>query len=424
MIAIIKRNVYIVVLGIFGFVQSQEVLTKQEALNITLENNYDILISRNSVEQADNSQDILNSGYLPTLVGSARSNYIYSSVREGTQSNASIGLNYVLFDGLNRKNTYKRLKESYNISEIQAQQIVENTMITLFTAYYELARLEENERTQSRALAISKERLKRAEYSFEYGQQTRLDVLNAEVDVNSDSINYLDIKRQLANAKRDLNVVLGKEVNTEVNVDTTVQYRTDLMLANLEEYAISRNVELRQAEANINLGELDVKISRSGWMPTVSLSGAYAWSYSNINNAFNPVLGGMNAGVSINWNIFDGGRSSTNVQNAKIGIETAEIQKKQVEEQLKRDLNNAYETYTNLLFTYEVQKKNVETNLRNFERTSEGYKLGQINSIDFRLAQVNLLNAVLARSQAKYNAKLAELQVLRVSGILLDNRVY
>ena len=223
MIAIIKRNVYIVVLGIFGFVQSQEVLTKQEALNITLENNYDILISRNSVEQADNSQDILNSGYLPTLVGSARSNYIYSSVREGTQSNASIGLNYVLFDGLNRKNTYKRLKESYNISDIQAQQIVENTMITLFTAYYELARLEENERTQSRALAISKERLKRAEYSFEYGQQTRLDVLNAEVDVNSDSINYLDIKRQLANAKRDLNVVLGKEVNTEVNVDLSTQ---------------------------------------------------------------------------------------------------------------------------------------------------------------------------------------------------------
>ena len=419
---------------------AQELLSKEKAVELTLENNYDIRITKNNLETAKNNKSIYNSGYLPTVTGNAGANYTNNDTdlefQDGTINsvtgaesksyNASVGLNYTLFNGFNRKNTFKRLKESYNLTELQARQVMENTVITLFIAYYEVGRLSENESTQKQALTISKERLKRAKYSFDYGQSTKLEVLNAEVDVNNDSITYIDVRRQLNNAKRDLNVVLGRKVNTPVTVDTNVLYSEDLVLNSILSQANANNANLLQSQKNIELSKLDVKINQSGWMPNVSLTSSYAWNKSNSDatNAFSPISNtrtGLNAGLNLSWNIFDGGRTKTNVTNARIALDTQEIRKNQLEEQLERDVNNAWETYQNSLFSLKVQEQNVQTNKLNFERSNERYKLGQISSIDFRQAQINLINAELNRNNAKYVAKNAELQLLQLAGSLLDN---
>ncbi|SNR16351.1 TolC family protein [Tenacibaculum jejuense] len=421
---------------------AQELLSKEKAVELTLENNYDIRITKNNLETAKNNKSIYNSGYLPTVTGNAGANYrnndseaeftdsSFNNNNTGVESqtyNASVGVNYTLFNGFNRSNTFKRLKESYNLTELQARQVMENTLITLFIAYYEVGRLTENESTQKQALTISKERLKRAKYSFDYGQSTKLEVLNAEVDVNNDSITYIDIKRQLNNAKRDLNVVLGRKVNTPVAVDTNVLYREDLVLNTILSEANANNANLLQSQKNIELSKLDVKINQSGWMPNVSLTSSYAWN-RNISDPTNRISlisstqTGLSAGVNLSWNIFDGGRTKTNVTNARIALDTQEIRKNQLEEQLERDVNNAWETYQNSLFSLKVQEQNVQTNKLNFERSNERYKLGQISSIDFRQAQVNLINAELSRNNAKYVAKNAELQLLQLAGNLLDNK--
>ena len=281
--------------------------------------------------------------------------------------------------------------------------------------------------TQKQALEISKKRLERAKYSFDYGQSTKLDVLNAEVDVNNDSINYIDINRQLKNAKRDLNVVLGRNVNTPVNVDTNVLYDIKINLDDILNHATSKNANLLQSKKNIELSKLDVKINKSGWMPNVSLTSSYAWSRNtgDATNAFSPISNtqtGLSAGLNLSWDLFDGGRTKTNVKNAKIALETQEIRKEQLQEQLERDVNNAWETYQNSLFALKAQEQNVLTNKLNFERSNERYKLGQISSIDFRQAQINLINAELSRNNAKYVAKNAELQLLQLGGTLLDNK--
>ncbi|WP_442266030.1 TolC family protein [Tenacibaculum sp. ZS6-P6] len=437
------RNKIGIILGflITGYsFHAQELLSKEKAVELTLENNYDIRITKNNLETAKNNKSIYNSGYLPTVTGNAGANYTNNDTdlefQDGTINsvtgaesksyNASVGLNYTLFNGFNRKNTFKRLKESYNLTELQARQVMENTLITLFIAYYEVGRLTENESTQKQALTISKERLKRAKYSFDYGQSTKLEVLNAEVDVNNDSITYIDVKRQLNNAKRDLNVVLGRKVNTPVTVDTNVLYNEDLVFNTILSQANANNANLLQSQKNIELSKLDVKINQSGWMPNVSLTSSYAWNKSNSDatNAFSPISNtrtGLNAGVNLSWNIFDGGRTRTNVTNARIALDTQEIRKNQLKEQLERDVNNAWETYQNSLFSLKVQEQNVQTNKLNFERSNERYKLGQISSIDFRQAQINLINAELNRNNAKYVAKNAELQLLQLAGSLLEN---
>jgi len=435
----IKLIVGILLIGVS--VNAQEVLTKEQAVAITLENNYDIRAIKNNVDIAKNNKSIYNSGYLPTITGSAGADYSNnntdSEFQDGTINsvtgvasksyNASLGLNYIIFDGFNRRNAYNRLKESYNLTEIQARGVIENTLITLFKAYYEVGRLTENEINQKQTLTISKQRLKRANYSFEYGQNTKLDVLNAEVDVNNDSITYLDVNRKLNNAKRDLNVVLGRDVNTKIAVSTDLSYALDLTLEDLLEKSTVNNAALLQAKKNIELGQFDVKMSKAGWMPNLGLTSSYAWNKSNNDpiNQFTPVSStqtGVNAGLNLSWNIFDGGRTKTNVQNAKITLENQEIVKTQQEEFLKRDVHNAWESYQNLLFTLQVQETNVITTKRNFERTNERYKLGQVSSIDFRQAQLNLINSELSLNQAKYTAKNAELQLLSLAGVLLDNK--
>lgn len=421
----------------FGF--SQEKLTKQDAVNIALDNNYDIQVVNNNVDIAKNSSSIYNSGYLPSLVANGGANYqnkdnenefqdgMIQDQNSVTDSyNASLGINYLLFDGLGRMYSYKKLQELYNISEIQARQIAENTILLLLASYYDVARLTENKYNQKQSLAISKDQSLRDRYNYEYGQKTQLDVLNSEVNVNNDSIDYLNISRELANAKRDLNVYLGRDIGIDFEVDTTVTYAIDLTYENTLNSAKTNNALLLQAEKNVELSNYDLKINNSFWMPNIGINGAYGWNNLNVDtdngNAFSlasQTSKGLNAGVNLSWNVFDGGATKTRVQNAKIAIDNSNIQKEQIELDLERNVANAWETYQNSLFILQAEQKNVVTNKRNFSRSEEQFKLGQIISVEFRFAQVNLLNAVNNYNRAKYTAKIAELKLLQLSGKVL-----
>ena len=418
---------------------SQEKLTKEAAVDMALDHNYDIKLVNNNVAAAKNNASIYNSGYLPTVSANGGANYqdrfnenefedgsVQDNETVTDSYNASVGINYLLFDGLGRMYNYKKLQELYNLSEIQARQVIENTLLQLLATYYDVALMTENKVNQEKSLAISKDRSIRERYNYEYGQNTQLDVLNSEVDVNNDSIALLNITRELSNAKRDLNVVLGRDINTDFMVDTLVTYAIDLNYKDLLNSAKENNTLLLQAEKNIDLSNFDLKINRSNWLPSIGLNGAYGWNSfnvdSNTSNAFSFAAqnsNGFNAGVNLSWSIFDGGLTKTRVDNAKIAIDNSSIQKEQVDQDLERNVANAWETYQNALFILQAEQKNVETNKRNFSRSEEQFKLGQIISVEFRLAQVNLLNAVNNLNQAKYVAKVAELKLLQLSGDLL-----
>lgn len=415
---------------------AQEVLEKTEAVEIALKNNYNIKIARNNVELAANNASIYNSGYIPSLQGSAGANYSSGSSRaelqDGTERetssaqsysfNSSLGLNYTIFDGLGRKFSYARQKENYTISELQMRQVIELNILNLFRVYYDVARLTTNEINQRETLDISKRRLDRASYGYDYGQNTQLDVLNAEVDYNNDSITYLTIVQELENAKRDLNVLLGRDVNTLFSVDTTIVYEKDITLDLLMEEAMNNNVSILLNQANIQTSEYDINVNRSNMIPRLDVSASYGWSQRNFDatNFFKYQTNfGPQAGLNLSWNIFDGGLTRTRIQNSKITLENQQITLEQNEQILERNVNNAWGFYRNALFVLEAERKNLETNQNNFDRSVEQYQLGQITSIEFRAAQLNLLNANLNFNQAKYDAKIAELALLQLSGYLM-----
>ena len=417
---------------------AQDIIKPSEAIALALEHNYGVKIANNNVEIANNNKDVLNSGYLPTITGNAGGSIDRQNtegqlangeirVAEGAETrryNASINLNYTLFDGLGRYYDYKRLKQEYNLSELQARETIENTMLQLLTVYYNVAQQSENLEALYETLEISKDRLTRSSYQFDYGQNTKLDVLNAEVDINNDSINIISAKQSLINAKRDLNVVTGNTIANQFEVDTTVAFLIQLDKVDLLQKMYTNNVTLLQNEKNIAINEFIVKSSRSGYLPTVGLTGSYGWNESNNNSPLAFVLqntsDGVSAGINLTWNLFDGGNTITRVKNAKINLENQKFQKAQLVQDIERNFNNAWDDYQNRLKIYEVQQNNIKTAKNNFYRTQEKFKLGQVTSIEFRQAQLNLVNAELNKNRAKYDAKVAEILVLQISGELLN----
>ncbi|MGM0933693.1 MAG: TolC family protein [Bacteroidota bacterium] len=436
------RFTFIIILLVVFQVSSQEkeIITKEEAIARALENNFGIKIARNQVEIAENNQGILNSGYLPRLRGQAGAGYdlndrltepedrenVDQKGIESNRYNASINVDYTLFDGLGRLYNYKSLKEQYDLSQLEARETIENTILQLMSVYYEIARLTQNIEVLQDVLETSQERVTRAQYQFDYGQTNNLAVLNARVDVNNDSINLLETRQQLHNTKRDLNVLLDREIiDKEFVVDTTVGFIPELQLEAFVEEAALNNVSLLQIEKNLNISDYDIKISKSGYLPTIDLTGSYGWNRNrSAATAFFPgsttTTDGISAGVSLNWNLFDGGGTSVRVQNAKINYENQELLKKQIELEVKRNIANAWGNYQNKLYIFRVQEENVTTNQDNFERSEEQFKLGRITSIEFRQAQVNLLDAQTSLNLAKYDAKLAEMELLQLTGQLLN----
>lgn len=413
-------------------------LTKEEAIGQTLENNLGIEVSRNLREIDKNNASLLNSGYLPTLSANgggsinredtegqlANGDIRRADGAEVRRYNASLNMNYVLFDGLGRMYDYRAFQERSAQSELEVRQTIETTLLQLFSVYYEVARLEENTSFLRQALSISKNRLERARYQFEFGQNTGLDVLNAEVDVNTDSVNLLNAEQLLRNTKRDLNLILNRDLSTAFRADTAVAFLPALQMEDILADAKANNVRMLLAEKDILISEYNMKATRSGYLPTIGLTGSYGWNELSNNSPLAFVLQntatGVNGAINLTWNLFDGGQTINSSRNARIVFENQQLLRKQTELEVDRDIMNAWGDYQNALYVLEVQEKNLQTNLDNFNRSRERYQLGQISSVDFRVAQLNLLNAVLDRSQAKYNAKLAELLLLQVSGELLN----
>jgi outer membrane protein TolC len=439
----IKIAIVLFLATLQGF--SQEVLTKKQALEIALENNFGIKIANNNLKVAKNNAGIYNSGYLPTTALNSGADYrnnnqkiIFTdpqtdndAERVGTGAvtksyNVSLGLNYTLFDGLGRKYNYQQLKETYNLTALQAKETIENTYLQLFTVYFQIARLSENTLNLEEALTISQRRFKRAKYQYEYGQTTKLEVLNAEVDINNDSILVINARQQLSNAKRGLNAVLGIEKDENYQVETGVNFNRLMNFEALQQKTIANNTILKQNQKNIAISKFNIKINKANYLPSLNFSTSYGFNRTENENLVNPfgarliTSDGLNAGLNLSWNIFDGGATKTRVANAKIALENQQILLDQQKFAIQNSLKNTWENYRNQLFVLKSQEKNIQTTQNNFDRTQEKYRLGQVTSIEFRQAQINLINSKTAANNAKFDAKLIELLLLQLSGDILN----
>ena len=431
-------KLFIIIFLTTSNVIAQNDLTISTAVKKTLENNLDIKISENFEKIAKNNSSILNNNYLPTFQIGSEINTNKQSIEvetpsglsgtlDNTQtdnSSAVVSVNYNIIDASGRKYNYKKSKELYSKSNLEVKEIIENTILQLFTVFYEVSRLSEERKILRNALDISKNRYERKLLEFEYGQTNNLEVLNAEVDVNTDSINFLNTSKKLLNSKRDLNLIMNIDLESEFKIKPEIDFLNKEEIANIFSNDISNNTNLLIADKEVLIADLDKKVVKFSYLPTLGLVGSYGWNKSINDNPYafynRSISDGFSAGINIRWDIFRGGKKIIFNKNSEVNKQNSLLNKQKIELELRKELRNSYQRHLNNLFILEVQKKNLETNKNNFERNLERYKIGLVSSIEFRRAQLNMLNAELSNNTANYQAKLSEAYFLKISGEIIS----
>lgn len=430
------KNIFLAIIILFGSsINAQNVLTLDQAKEITLANNFGIKIAKNNVTLAQNQTDKSVNGYLPTVSATAGmsgnfggSTQTFGNGNEASTANAftwggnaSVRADYTIFDK-RRDLTLEQLKESLSLSNLQLKQTIEQNLLQVYNGYYQVAQLAENVNVLREAITISQERLRRAEFQLDFGQGSGLNVLNAQVDIQRDSVNLLNAKMNLENAKRDLNVSMGRNTTENFEVEINTGLDETLNLESLVEQAKKDNLALQVNRQNLSVSEMNLQIIDAEKKPTISAGASYDFNYSdNPTGAFidRSNSRGLAANVGVNYTIYDGSRDIRK-QNVVINLMNQKLQINQLQQQLERDIINAWSNYQNAIFILQVEENAVKTNQENFAQTEERIKSGQLTSIEFRQAQLNLLNAQTSLNNAKFDAKLREVQLMQLVGKLID----
>ncbi len=420
-----------------GFKASSQILTLSEAITKALAQNYSVKVAKNNIEIAQNTNNIGNAGLLPTLGVNAGYSYTNSkadlefsggippqndAVQESQNYNASIVANYVLFNGLANITAFKQLGAQSDLAELQTRLSIESTVLQVVNAYFQLVREQQQLEILSFTKSISKERLKRTEISYEYGSGGKIDQLNAQVDFNQDSSNYLSMLQNVNTSKNELNFLMGEDMQNVFTVDTSSFKVNELAtFSQVVSDAKANNVNLLLASVNLELSEISEKLNKSFYYPQVALNASYG--YNRSENTVGILLSnqslGFTGGITLGWNLFDGNRRKTALQNAKIQLESGEYRKKEAELLIQKELQNMYDLHQNNLRIVELEKQNIKYVELNLSRSQSLFNGGQISSLEFRQAQLNLQLSKSRLSNAIYASKITEYQLMRLRGNIL-----
>lgn len=418
-------------------------MSLKEAVRIGLQQNLDIEVAEVSAEIADVQENWGNAGFLPSL--NAQAGYQYSVVDQTQEIavsndtsrpsgpirfenaasenfNASVTANYVLFNGLGRLNNLRKLRLQKELSETQLRFTIESVLLNLFSAYFQVAYREELLNISRESLQLSQQRYKRATTAYELGSQSKLESLTALVDLRQDSVNFWNTFNQLQKSRRSLNRILDFPIDTTVYADTSLNSLQELNYLQLQEAAMQNSAALIQAQLSKNIAEKNVNIAWSQRLPEVSASGGYTFSRQENEGGFLRFTEaeGWQYGLTARWNLFNSYQIQTQIETTRLQVFQNDLRLQQARQQLKADMANAWLDFENAKKILALQSRNLKVSRLTFARSEEAYQLGQINNVQLREAQLNYINAKASLKDLYYTTKLAEIELKRVAGVLLQ----
>ncbi|MDR6786262.1 outer membrane protein [Pedobacter africanus] len=421
-------------LGGAQLASGQEKLSLEAAIATALKNNYDIKLVNNDVQIAKNNANIGNAGMLPTLDGSfsdggSRQNITRTQSNGNQQTldgvkntNMSYGaaLGWTIFDGLQMFTNYERLKELQKLGEVNARATILTTVSNVINAYYTVLKEQQLVKAKDTALDISQLRLKIADNKLAIGRGSKLDVLAAKVDYNTDTSSYLQEINLLKNAKTALNQVMARDLNTSFTVDETIAIDTRLSYPTLAGQMEQLNPDLQNAFISKKIAELNLKQVKGQRYPVVAINSGYEFQKSTSPTGFNTQTrsNGFTYGLTASLNIFNGFLQRQNERNAKIGINSSALTLDKTKQHLTAQLISTYQSYGTNLDLLKIEKNNVDIARQNLDITLEKYRLGSISPLELREAQRNSIDAVTRYLEAQYQAKLTEISLKEISGTL------
>ena len=411
---------------------AQGLLTAKDAVQIALENNFEIKLSQNDLRVAQENMTYGNAGMLPTVTGNfsqnnsvmnssqVQANGDQRSLRNAKNNNMSYGVSigWTIFDGFAMFSRYDQLKELQKQGEFELKKTILAKVSDVISTYYTIVEQQNLLNAIDSSINISTERLRTAENRFMIGKASRLEVLNVQVNLNEDESNRLRQANVVKNLKINLNSLMARDLNIEFDVEREVEYDDSLIYDELLNKAKEYNPDLQIIAINKRMAELEVKRVKGNRYPIVRLNTGYNFSESESSLGFvsSSNSRGFNYGVTASINIFDGFNQRRNERVAKIQLENSGLMIDQQNLLIKTAMSTAYESYQTNLSLARLEENNADIARQNLNITLEKYKIGTISAVEFRDAQENFINAVSRFNSSRLQAKLSELALKEMIG--------
>jgi outer membrane protein TolC len=417
----------------------QDTLKLQQAIALALEKNYSISLAEKTVKIAGINNSPGGAGMLPKVdmtgtrsiaINNSHAEYFDGRVRDVPKAqtntqNANIQLSYTVFDGLNMFIQRAKLNELEQLSNTQLRGVIENTVSQVSRVYYDIVVQQQILDLYHEALKISSQRQQFAKARLDLGSGSELAYLQATVDMNADSANYMKQQAVLLNTISDLNLILCRDLKTKVLVEKSIPVNELVIYEQLWTKVQEQSSDLMEARSAVNLANLSIKEIKSVRMPRLTLNSAYAYSktLSDVGTFTSNRNLGFSAGATLNYNLFNGFTNNQKLKAAKIreesAIQDAELQKLTIEANLQQVYNDFQ---TNLKLSH-FEKENMQFARLNWDIAMEKYKLGALNDVELRETQKKLMDAENRLLQSLFRCKSSEIELMRISGQLSGNVV-
>lgn len=417
--------------------QGAPLLTLKDAVEIALKNNYNIKLSQNNSTIASNNVTLGNAGILPVVTGDfndnnsrqttkqTRNDGTVNNIRNAKNSNNNYGvnLNWTIFDGFAMFANYDQLKQVDRFGVLQLQDTVQRTVASVIDTYYNLISQNEQVKALKGAIDISRTQLRIANDKFAVGRASRLEVLNAQVNLNTDTGNLVIQYQQYRTTKIQLNQLLIRDLQTDFSVADTIVVDEKLALADVINNAQLQNPAILSAQINQRLAEINLKQVRATRYPQVGLTSGYTFTNSKTPAGFtlSQNVHGFNYGLTASINIFNGLNQNRREKNAKIQIDNAGIAAKQTKLNIESQISSLFVAYLSGLDLVKLEEANVNLNKKNLDITLDKYKLGNITPLEVREAQRNYLDAQSKFFAAQYQSKQAEIMLKQITNSININ---
>lgn len=411
---------------------AQELLTLEDAVAQALKNNYDIRLASNDLRIDQQNVSLANAGILPSVSGTfTQNNSIQNSTQvrtDGTTQeldnaknnnlNYGVNLGWTIFDGFRMFARYDQLKEIEKLGSTELKLTITTRVADVMETYFDLVQQQQLLKSLDTAIVISSQRVDLARNRYTIGKAAKLEVLNAQVDLNTDKTNYLRQKETFENTQTYLNELMARDVAIRFKVADTVSIDNTLKLADLMSLAGQQNPQLQIALVNKRVAELNLKQVRASRYPQLRVSTGYVVTEteSSLGFARSTSGSGLSYGLSASVNIFNGFLQKRNERIAKIQIENSDIQINQQQQSINSQLMSSYQTYLTNLELVQLERSNVDIAKQNLDITLEKFRIGTITTIEVRTAQLNYINAMARNSSAQYQAKLSEVALRELAG--------
>ena len=406
-----------------------QTVTLNEAIDIALKNSLDIQVLRNNQQITDINNNIGVAGGLPVVTGSVADNEQVNNInqklntgvqikRNGASGNtltAGLNASMLLYNGSRVVTTKKRLEQLEAQSEQYVNSLIQNTVASVMTAYYDVVRQQNYMKAIDGSIDASQKRLDIVKIQQGVGLANNADLFQSQLDLNTLVQSKQSQQLIIDQSKTELLLLLNLRPDSLINVADTIVMDKEIVLGDVLGQ-LPNNADIIAADDQVKINSLIIRETAAQRYPTVRANAAYNYN-RNQSDAGQLLLNqsnGPTGGISIGIPIYNGSIYKRQQRVAEINAKTAELQKDILIRNYSADAVKTYQAYLNNLQQIETQKQNVVLAQKLLDLVLQKFQLRQATIVDVRQAQQSFEAASYTFTNLSFAAKSAEIELNRL----------